>query len=256
MDWKAAGKFFTAAAACRSSRAQNHPWYGAFLMATGRAEEALELAAAVASSPSDSAWPMLIYAAFLYAARRFDSAGRVILESRGIVSETWVSHVLFSLLTLRPERGGIPPPFLGMSIGQNLPDGTAIYTALSLAENLKRLPEDSPEYAALRSLLRAWIEEKERAYIEPFDDEEPPQFRIQRVSPFNLAIGYMTLGEHARAIELLGVDLERGHPLMAWLHLWPIFDPLRQLPEFKRLILKMKLPKTAARLSQKFHSHR
>jgi hypothetical protein len=31
------------------------------------------------------------------------------------------------------------------------------------------------------------------------------------------------------------------------LHLWPIFDELRELAEFKRLVEKMKLPASALR---------
>jgi hypothetical protein len=33
-----------------------------------------------------------------------------------------------------------------------------------------------------------------------------------------------------------------GHPLMVWLHLWPVFDPLGEDTRFKALIKRMNLP--------------
>ena len=39
-----------------------------------------------------------------------------------------------------------------------------------------------------------------------------------------------------------GEDIERGHPIMAWLHLWPVFDSLREDARFQDLIRRMDLP--------------
>jgi hypothetical protein len=44
------------------------------------------------------------------------------------------------------------------------------------------------------------------------------------------------------AIDALGYACEENDPVMAWLHLLPIFDPLREEPGFKKLIERMNLP--------------
>lgn len=63
------------------------------------------------------------------------------------------------------------------------------------------------------------------------------------LSPCQLAVGYMAIRDYSRAIELLAEDLDRNHPLMALLHVWPIFDPLREHEDFKALMQRMNLPK-------------
>jgi tetratricopeptide (TPR) repeat protein len=62
------------------------------------------------------------------------------------------------------------------------------------------------------------------------------------LSPCQLALGYVALGEMQRAIELLGKDFDRNHPLLVWLHLWPVLDPLREDEDFQGLIRRMALP--------------
>ena len=48
------------------------------------------------------------------------------------------------------------------------------------------------------------------------------------------------------AISALGYACEAHEPLMVWLHLMPIFDPIRNKPAFRELINRMNLPKPSA----------
>ena len=65
---------------------------------------------------------------------------------------------------------------------------------------------------------------------------------LQHQGPLSLALAYMGLGKPEEAIATLEEACGEGHPLMAWLHLWPVLDPLRGLESFKRLVAKMNLP--------------
>jgi len=222
-------------------KAKSHPWYAGFLMATGRIDEALELTSAMASGPITSPWPRLTHALFLYVARRFEESKHIVLDVKTEHPDNWLSHVTWSCLQMASGRDQSPVPLLGMSLLQNLPDGTIVYAALSLYEHLRRLAPDQTEYTAVRGMLRAWISEKESAAARVIDEEEPSLFRVIRASPFHLAIAYMALGDHERAVTLLRQDAERGHPLMVWLHLWPLFDPLRERSDFQHLLTSINL---------------
>jgi hypothetical protein len=65
------------------------------------------------------------------------------------------------------------------------------------------------------------------------------------VRPLQLALGHMALGEEELAIRNLEAACEEGDPFLAWMHLWPVLDPLRNLNGFRRLIDRMELPKKA-----------
>jgi hypothetical protein len=238
-EWGKAAEAFASALQSSPGDTRAHPWYAAFLMATGKTGEALDLTKARAYEPSQTPWPLLTYAVFLYAARKFVEAEQVILEAKNDFEDTWLSHALWSCVSHGRQES--PAPLLGMSLPQSLPDGAVVYTGLCILETLRRLSPDHPDYPSAKLELGKWVEGKLSVWESPtYDDSEP--FAERRVSPFHLATGCMAIGDSQKAIELLAIDFERGHPLMVWLHLWPIFDPLRDFPAFKSLIARMKLP--------------
>ncbi len=63
--------------------------------------------------------------------------------------------------------------------------------------------------------------------------------------PVNMALVSMGFGRYEEAIEHLAKACDDHDPLMVWLHLWPIFDPLREEEGFKALIQRMNLPASA-----------
>ena len=69
-------------------------------------------------------------------------------------------------------------------------------------------------------------------------------------SPVSLALAYMAVERTEEAVAKLKEACEIGNPLMVWLHLWPVFDSLRDHKGFRTLIRRMKLPKAglAARI--------
>ncbi len=59
------------------------------------------------------------------------------------------------------------------------------------------------------------------------------------VLPFNLALVYLGLGDHARALDNLERALAADSQMMAWISRDAIFDPIRSEPRFAALLEKM-----------------
>ncbi len=59
------------------------------------------------------------------------------------------------------------------------------------------------------------------------------------VLPFNLALVYLGLGDHARALDNLERALAANSQMMAWISRDAIFDPIRSEPRFAALLEKM-----------------
>ena len=57
--------------------------------------------------------------------------------------------------------------------------------------------------------------------------------------PFNLALVYLGLGDHARALDNLERASSPHSQMMAWLGRDTIFDPLRSEPRFMALMKKL-----------------
>jgi tetratricopeptide (TPR) repeat protein len=60
-----------------------------------------------------------------------------------------------------------------------------------------------------------------------------------RVLPFNLALVYLGLGDHGRALDNLERALAADSQMMAWLGRDTIFDPLRSEPRFRALLKRL-----------------
>jgi hypothetical protein len=52
----------------------------------------------------------------------------------------------------------------------------------------------------------------------------------------------MAVNELDEAIAELDRACGEGDPKMIWLHLWPLFDPLREYEGFKALLARLRLP--------------
>ena len=57
--------------------------------------------------------------------------------------------------------------------------------------------------------------------------------------PFNLALVYLGLGDHVRALDNLERALTANSQMMAWIGRDAIFDPLRSEPRFMALMKKL-----------------
>jgi hypothetical protein len=243
--WGEAAEAFDRARKGSLAQTCAHPWYAAFLMATGKPEEALQFMKAEATRPSDSPLPQLAYAIFLYAARQNDEARRVLLEATKEEENARLFNVMQYLTLFAKE--GFPSKrdrvYLG-ALTEIRQGGTDLpYPVSNLVCHVHQHDPGYVQYDLVKSAIEEVARKKLAAWQRPPDTKNVRHSGEPFLSPFQLAIGYMAIGDTSKAIELLGVDLERGHPLMVWLHLWPIFDSLRKFPEFKSLIAHMDLCK-------------
>ena len=60
-----------------------------------------------------------------------------------------------------------------------------------------------------------------------------------QVLPFNLALVYLGLGDHARTLDNLELALRGDSQMMAWIGRDAMFDPIRSEPRFKALMKKL-----------------
>ena len=64
-----------------------------------------------------------------------------------------------------------------------------------------------------------------------------------KVLPFNLALVYLGIGDHARALDNLEKAYDADSQLLAWLGQDAMFDPLRSEPRFVALMRKLHFTK-------------
>ena len=60
-----------------------------------------------------------------------------------------------------------------------------------------------------------------------------------KVLPFNQALVYLGIGDHARALDNLEKAYDADSQLLAWLGQDPMFDSLRSEPRFVELLRKL-----------------
>lgn len=69
--------------------------------------------------------------------------------------------------------------------------------------------------------------------------EDKPEY----TGALSMALAYLGVGKTEAVISHLETACREANPFMAWLHLWPVFDPIRDHRGFKRLIKRMNLPR-------------
>jgi hypothetical protein len=243
--WEDAAKSFELALDCSRVQTQAHPWYAGFLMARGETALALQLVRAKASEPSESTWPQLTYIVFLYAARQFDEARRVMLATTPEHHNRRFFDVMhYFILIARGFPSNAERIHLGAWTELRFEGYDLPYPVMKLVCMTHELDPDYPEY----NLVKGGIEDLTRFKLTEWSASEGtrPQSSLWereeiRIAPFQKAIAYLAIDDFPKTIQNLKCDLIEGHPLLCWLHLWPYFDPLRSLPEFQALISRMNL---------------
>jgi tetratricopeptide (TPR) repeat protein len=221
-EWQPAKDEFTRALRLEPDETRYHPWYAAFLMATGKESEALELVARRAEERPGDPFAHAIWGLFAYVAREFDTAEALLSEAVSKNPRNWVACFAYACLRLQQEKT----------------DGQAARLVLKAHETLSM-----DVFPGLRFLCL-------RAVSPP--DEETLDFEIGLIaksdsendywSPLQHALGQIAYGEHDEALASLSEAFNERSPFMAWLHLWPLLDPLRGDKRFTRLLTRMKLP--------------
>jgi tetratricopeptide (TPR) repeat protein len=250
--WKEAKRSFARALKKDAFQTRYCAWYyPAFLMATGRVDEALRLTQTRAEENPDDHYAQLVHGVLLHANHRFDDAFLSLTVAATMEPRFWVTYAVGALNDLarsEPDKATASIVRIYQLTGEELFPGLLVF-CLAGALCLRRTPERqslarrlgtdrlfSEVYASIDAMLDALpAPKKQFAQLER-------QARRRYIAPLQLALGRLGMGDLKRGIKDLKHACSEHHPLMAWLRLWPIFDALRETKEFQRLIADMKLP--------------
>jgi len=217
-NWDEAERGFQEAIRLNPGYATAHQWYGNFLATQGRFEESLAgFGRAISLDPLS---PLRLAARGwgFYFARRYaeslDHGQRALaLDPNFVVAHTW----------------------LGLALEQQ----GAMREAIAAFEEAVRLSGRSSYALAMLGHARAGRGDHEAARAILAELEERRRTRF--VSAYDLAAISVALGEPERALEWLDLGFAERTHWMALLGVEPRFDPLRGVPRFRQLLVRLNL---------------
>jgi hypothetical protein len=241
-DWGKADAAYKTALHLSRHDTISHFWYVAFLLAVGKRDEAercLDEAQRIDCGREKPwvriapfAWPLFHYI------------------NRNVVK----SYLCLPMaLTLSKDfENEFPPQYRWL--------GEALITCL----HLEGMSPEMPQHTIAENCVRTetWLPQSKVGAFEGLivlmrmrtaewgkrqEDRDTPlstpiEPELHAGSPLSFALAYMATARPEEAIAQLEKACEIGYPLMFWLHLLPIFDPLRDHPKFKALIKRLNLP--------------
>jgi tetratricopeptide (TPR) repeat protein len=222
-QWGKATEAFRIANEISRSDTETYPWYIAFLAATGQLNEALRFAELKTKFAFSTAQSWTQFGFLLYVARRYAEASEAYYKAYKLNGLYQFPHSVLNLSLLLQDPvdkyrvvstkgayGDFGPCFPGLHI-LNLAHGKSLY--MDKARNM--------------------LAEMETMKLRRHGG---------RLSPLQFALANLALGKRAEAIDFLSQSCDELDPLMMWLHLWPVFDCLRDEPAFKTLLYQQGLP--------------
>jgi tetratricopeptide (TPR) repeat protein len=257
-EWENAEKSFDAALQIAPNRTRDHAWYAGFLVAIGREKEALQVTRSRVEERPDDLSAQIALGLFLYVTRRFGEAEAYLNEVAGSFPASWLARIVQACVYLARDQEveALVSVEQAHTILVNQSDNPPLHDnvfpgLLNLCrwrggtEGDKHVARETMKRAI--GLDRSAVHEvRHNAGEVPGDYEgwDPGEFdtHIPYWTPLQLALGFMGLGEAESAIQALTRAVSEGDPLTAWLHLLPLFDPLRGDPAFEALIKRMNFP--------------
>ena len=193
--------------------------YSALLSATGRLDEAIEMAKrGLGVDPLSVPLTTDLGQAY-YLARRYDEAIEQYQKSIQLDPHDAVAHVCMGVVYARQGR----------------------YVE-AVAAQQKAVKATEGAFNMLALLGHTYAASGRRGEALKILDELKEMSRQKYVSPFDLAVLYTGLGEKDRAIEQLGKAYEERAAWIINLNVEPLFDPLRSDPRFADLLRRVGLP--------------
>jgi tetratricopeptide (TPR) repeat protein len=194
-------------------------WYAQFLLTIGKQQEALRVVETIARHAPDNLNAQLIFALFLYAARQHERALEVAGAAGRMNQRHWAPCFLYALNALalgKPDDAGLEFRETSLTIGdindQPVFPGFTLFTDLHEGD----FKQASYSYSL-------------------FKEKKFP-------SAIDTVMFYMAKEMDDDAVKELDSLRAQPCPIICWLHLWPLFDLLRENPNFKRLLVDMNLP--------------
>ncbi|HCA58333.1 MAG TPA: hypothetical protein DEP46_10145, partial [Blastocatellia bacterium] len=214
-DWSRAETYLLKALELNPANANAYVWYSIVLFTEGRFSEALQFAERGAELDPLTPFNQHNIAWGLYYARRFGEA--------------------------RERYEKVVRDFPGYGLGHY--GLSKVLRALD--EPRRALEENEKAITLMGDGLFARIANVE-AFAVAGRDEEARMAAVELealsanryVSPYQMSLGYVELGDHEKAIEKLEEALESREAWLNWLGVEPAFDPIRNDPRFDAILEK------------------
>ena len=240
--WKDAATAFDRALEIAPAEVRSHFWYIAFLLAMGKTAEAdkcITTRQIAIANPFLDGRIWLIQAASLYIQRQFEAAHSCISLSlpgnfrdlstygglfgmratdKTVEFQDWLTEALLICAYLGLKRYELASQYAMAFNEKNAGRGLGLVCIAVIAGGKPELVEGIPPLVA------------------EMEEDAPSYSRV------DLALAYMSIENHEQASEMLSLACDEGHPLMAWLHILPIFDSLKELQAFRALVERTRPP--------------
>jgi tetratricopeptide (TPR) repeat protein len=204
-------------------------WYATYLLTTGETQQALEIARSNIDKDRNNRIAWLVYSLFLYVTRQFDSALVAAKEMFDDAFSAPVHGVLLGLIMLATEcYEGAREAFKWAYIAAEKQWLIGFESAWGWA------PVPLHNYERSGLLLLCLVN------TGSFHDQQNAEEWFGRFDKesryFEMALGYLAFGDKRQAMTALTRAMEAQELPAVWLHLWPFLDPLRDEPDFQRLV--------------------
>ena len=218
-DWPAAEEHCCRAIERNASYAMAHLRYGHLLSNTGRHEEALaEIELARQLDPLSLIINTLC-AQFRYQARQYDEAALLLGKALELDPNFWVAHINLANLYQQQER---------------------FDEALAAAEKAREFSGENTQALSLAAYACAALGRRSEA--EQILAQLLALEMHQYVSPYNIAIVHLGLGQTQLALDWLAKAFDDRDVRMVFLAVEPKWDRIRATAQFESILHRMNLP--------------
>jgi serine/threonine-protein kinase len=218
-DWPAAEREFKRAIELNPNDAGGHIWYGFYLTAMGRIDEAIAEEKRAQELDPLEVFAFVQLGVTLHFARRYDQAVDQARQAVKMDPNFWLTHV---------------------TLGRAYEQKGQLAEAIAEYEKAREIDVNNPE--VLMDLGRAYALAGRRAEADRILAELKARTKTGYVSPFHIAMVYIGLGDKEQAF----AALEQAHEARSWYMTWlkeaPEFNSLRSDPRFADLVRRVGLP--------------
>jgi len=215
-DWAGAEKHCIRATEINAGSARVQQFYGWYLAAMGRFEEAIEKGQRALELDPISPEVSTLLGHILYLARQYDQAVEQLHKALDLDADYWFAHLVLGL-TLQQQG--------------NMPGAIAQFQRARLEEPV------SPE--TMGALGQAYAVAGEVEIAEEALDQLEKWSRRYYVSPFHRGRIYAALGKKDQAFACFEEAYRERSFYLSWFKVEPELDPLRSDPRFKSLLQRL-----------------
>jgi len=218
-DWAAAGRECKRAVEINASSARAHEFYGWYLAAMGRFDEAIEEEQRALELDPVSPEVSTLLGHVLYLARRYEPAIEQLREALELDQDYWFAHLILGLALQQSGR---------------------LAEAIEEFQKAKREERVSPE--TMGALGQAYAAGGDRDKALKVLEELEKWSRRYYVSPFHRGRIYAALREKDQAYAWFEAAFEERSFYLSWFKVEPELDPLRGDVRFKKLMGRLAFP--------------